>query len=196
MHIRHFAIFSVLPLQLMATISHAGFAGAVTTTITATPTPPSAPDAGAMAPAVPVPVMDSVLLVAVGLLLMVVAIRFLRNSKATQKIMSIALLGTGLLLGGVGADRTVAALYTDVPIAPNCEGADIVLDGFEPSQVVNDCDTAQDIETINAVITESDDECRVIEVVAEGTCVEGLTLEPSETCTADTYNEVDSGVCG
>ncbi|QFU74852.1 hypothetical protein EY643_03885 [Halioglobus maricola] len=203
MTIQRLALLTALPLQVIASISHAGvLPPSVVSTITLAPTPlpapPAAPDAGAMAPAVPVPVMDSVMLLAVGLLLMVVAIRFLRHSKASQKIMSIALLGAGLVLGGAGAERTVAALYADFPIAPNCEGVDIVLNGLEPSQVVNDCDTAQDIDTIATDITPGGDLCYVVVLAPEneGTCMSGLTLEPGASCTADLYTEEATSVPG
>ena len=145
-----------LATQLVSALAHASapVGTAVTTVTVATaptpePTPAAppvaAPNASAMEPALPVPVMDDLLLIVVGLMLMAVAFRSLRNSKGAQKLLSIAALGGSLTLVGMGADRTIAIGIMDNPIAPTCEGGDItVSDATTANSVTNNCESDQE----------------------------------------------------
>ncbi|GHD23284.1 hypothetical protein GCM10007052_35830 [Halioglobus japonicus] len=154
MSVKHIlALSNAIALQCTAMLSHAGnSANAIITMAPAPPPPPpaepppeaAAPVAGAMEPAAPIPVMDSVLFIVLGLVLVVIAMRFVQKSKGAQKLLSIAVLGTGLLVGGLGAERTIALIdYEDVFIAPDCDGTDInapdLISNFY--QITNDCST-------------------------------------------------------
>ncbi|QFU74849.1 hypothetical protein EY643_03870 [Halioglobus maricola] len=199
MNTQRLAAWSALPLSLISAISHGSVPGSaiMTVTMAPTPAPPAAPDAGAMAPAVPVPVMDSLLLVVAGLLMVAIAVRFLRSNKNAQKLMSICVLGAGLVITGIGADRTIAAVTIDYPLAPDCSGADLSVDALLPGQIVNDCDDPQDIISIETE-TEAGSECLEVIVLGgnEGTCEAGATLGAGESCTTDLYTEeFSSALC-
>jgi hypothetical protein len=80
-----------------------------------------------------VPTMSNGLMVVLGVVLAVVAWRFLKNSSALQKVVSAVLLGGGLLVGGAGIESTQATgtfIYDDNSI---CEGATT-----EPFQFINE----------------------------------------------------------
>jgi hypothetical protein len=55
-----------------------------------------------------VPVLSDALLVTLGLLLVVIAIRTLKGNRGYQKLLSVAVLAGGVLIGGLGAERTIA----------------------------------------------------------------------------------------
>ncbi len=69
-------------------------------------TPPVVVVAGAGAPGIPT--MSTNLMIALGVLLAVVALRFLQQRGNAQKFLSLLLLGGGLTLGGLGIDQTRA----------------------------------------------------------------------------------------
>jgi hypothetical protein len=55
-----------------------------------------------------VPAMTPAMLVALGLLLAVIALRVLRQSGVAQRVLSVCLLGTASVLGALGVERSVA----------------------------------------------------------------------------------------
>ena len=106
--------------------------------------------------------------------------------------MSLVFLDPGLVIDSIGAERTIATIYTDYPFPPNCDGAEFIVDGLaaNPNQVINNCDTSQDIEAIDTEIVE-DAGCFEVVLLNADTCTEGATLAPGESCTTDMYNTVD-----
>ncbi len=102
--------------------------------------PPPAPEA--------VPFMGQGMVFALGALLAVVAFRFLRHRKAYQKVLSIALLGAGVLTAGLGADRVSALLsvYAVPSDSPACSaGGSVALNteesGWYSFEIENQCAT-------------------------------------------------------
>lgn len=75
----------------------------------------------------PVPALSGYVLIALGLLLAVIAVRTLRNNEGAQKILSIMVLGGGLIISGVGADRTLAGLTPIIETIPvdECAGGSV-----------------------------------------------------------------------
>ena len=57
-----------------------------------------------------VPTLSGNLLIVLGLLLSVIAARTLRNQRGAQKLLSLLVLGGGLIVSGIGADRTLAII--------------------------------------------------------------------------------------
>lgn len=72
--------------------------------------PPSATAAAAAAAVVAVPTLTDSLLVVLGLLLIVVAVRTLQSQRGAHKLLSVLVLGGGLVVGGVGVERAVASI--------------------------------------------------------------------------------------
>ncbi len=104
-----------------------------------------APSAAATA----VPTLSSGLTVALGLVLMVVALRFLSQRKAYQKILSVAVLAGGVIVTAVGVDRVQATLPQPVVTfdSPACSGSNAtIFSGFtttNPAVVLtNNCQEA------------------------------------------------------
>jgi hypothetical protein len=61
-----------------------------------------------------VPTLSGNLLIVLGLLLAVIAARTLRNNQGAQKLLSILVLGGGLIISGIGVDRTMAIVVNTV----------------------------------------------------------------------------------
>ena len=105
---------------------------------------PVAAAAGAAA----VPTMTGSLLIALGALLAVVAVRFLRQKGLQQKVMSLLVLGSGLIIGGLGVQETQATSVTVSVESSACSGSTVSInpgrgDGFDSSaQLFNDCESA------------------------------------------------------
>jgi hypothetical protein len=59
-----------------------------------------------------VPALSGNLLIVLGLLLAVIAVRTLRSNRRAQKLLSILVLGGGLIISGIGVDRTLAVSPT------------------------------------------------------------------------------------
>lgn len=57
-----------------------------------------------------IPALSSGLLIVLGLLLAVIAAKTLRSKKTAQKLLSVAVLGGGLLLSGLGVDHVLATI--------------------------------------------------------------------------------------
>ncbi len=92
-----------------------------------------------------VPVFSGPLLIALALLMVIVALRFLRLRDA-QRMLSIAVLGAGLVIGAFGVERTVAIdiITPEVPPDdPACSGATISLNtnssGYSGLPIANNC---------------------------------------------------------
>lgn len=76
-----------------------------------------------------VPTMSHNLVIAMALLLAVIGFRFLRQRDARQKLLSVLLLGGGVLLGGFGVERSLAITAPTVPPDdPACAGGTTSLD--------------------------------------------------------------------
>jgi hypothetical protein len=103
---------------------------------------------GAAAGATAVPTMGGTLLIALGAVLAVVAFRFLKQKGLQQKVMSLLILGSGLVIGGFGVKETQATSVTVSVESSVCSGATVSLlpdrgDGYDPSaQLFNDCESA------------------------------------------------------
>lgn len=122
----------------------------------------------------PVPALSGYLLIALGLLLSVIAVRTLRNNEGAQKILSIMVLGGGLIISGVGADRTLAGFENTVTI----EGGDCAASGDIQynlqdgnTNLQNSCSNSieiTDFETPFCTLDEESAECKVNGVLLAG----------------------------
>ena len=102
---------AALALLALAPVSHAGTPGGVIL---------------GPASATAVPTLSPAILIALGVVLAVIALRVLRNNGGAQKIVSIALLGSGVLLGGFGVERTLATSAATLADA-DCDTATITV---------------------------------------------------------------------
>ena len=99
-----------------------------------------------------VPTMTDGLLIALGLMLVVIAVRAVKGQLAYQKFLGVLLLGGGLLVGGLGVDRTMA---TQVPVTPSenecTQGGTVALEfsGRSDNKFSNGCDAAMTITAYN-----------------------------------------------
>ncbi|QFU74850.1 midcut-by-XrtH protein [Halioglobus maricola] len=177
--------FRLAMASLFLLLTSAAQAGTATTSITFAPVvlpPPAAPDADAISPAVPVPLLNDLMMVVLGLFLAAIAVRILRKSEAGEKILGVALLCGGLALGTFGA-RNAEAIIAELLIEdPDCGSTAII--GYDPGNremppVKNSCDETYEV-------TDKDDvfvgEC---DILVEGDCTIGTTLETGEMCTPD-----------
>ncbi len=118
---------TALALLVLAPVSNAGTPGGVVL---------------GPASATAVPTLSPAILIALGVVLAVIALRVLRNNGGAQKIVSIALLGSGVLVGGFGVERTLATSAATLAEA-TCETATITVNfnnlrGFNsPENTVN-----------------------------------------------------------
>jgi len=148
------------------------FAGSPTVTL--------GPFAGASV--TPVPALSDGLLIALGVVLAVVALRTIRQKLVYQKVLSVVLLGCGLVIGGMGVERTVAT--TTTPILPEsdlCSGAtgDVNLNRGEtnPTLIQNTCESQ-----VLEVLSYSGMSCTPEQQITIDADV-GDTLEPGQTVT-------------
>lgn len=112
------------------------------------PTVVVGPVAAPPPPAEAVPTLESGLVVALGLLLAVIALRFLRQRPAYQKFLCLAVLGGGTLVTAWGVDRGVAAMYPTVIVPPEdavCSSDEdektYNVDFFSASDITNNCES-------------------------------------------------------
>tara|TARA_R110001599_G_scaffold3596_4_gene19838 strand:- start:20065 stop:20634 length:570 start_codon:yes stop_codon:yes gene_type:complete len=133
---------AALALLALAPVSHAGTPGGVIL---------------GPASATAVPTLTPSTLIALGVVLAVIALRVLRQNGGAQKIVSIALLGSGALLGGFGVERTLATSAATLADA-TCETATINvsfgnLRGFNSSEntVNNQC--GRDLQVVEYTFT-------------------------------------------
>ncbi|HBO12920.1 MAG TPA: hypothetical protein DD491_09070 [Halieaceae bacterium] len=73
-----------------------------------------------------VPAMTPAMMVGLGLLLAVIALRVLRQSGAAQRVMSFLLLGSAGVVGGLGVERTIATNTLETG-GSDCNSPTIVL---------------------------------------------------------------------
>jgi hypothetical protein len=160
-------------------------------TFSFTPLPPAAVSPAAVSPAaetapMAVPLLGDVALLALGVLLIVVALRTLQANKGIQKLFSVALLGAGLVLGGIGGERASALVASGFVIGENpsdLECAGVTDQSFplyhnDTAIVTNNCQVPGEVTTVyqgaqNCSLSGGD--CGTLEVGA--TC----TL-PDEVC--------------
>ena len=167
--------FTALALSAASSLANAGGGMSFAYSIFA-PAPPPPP----VVSATPVPTTSDALLMVLALLLIVIAVRALQSAGGIQKVLSLAVLGGGLILGGVSVDNTVA----DVPLAiPGegmpCEGGETF--NYFPfhggnSTVTNNCEG--DL-TIDSVTT---DECAPGDVVIPSATIEAGTAVSAPYC--------------
>ena len=94
----------------------------------------------------PVPALSDGLLIALGLLLAVIALRTIRQKVVYQKILSFTLLACGLVVGGMGVERSVATTATPIMEESNLCGGGTANISFtrgisNPTMVQNSCET-------------------------------------------------------
>jgi len=125
-----------------------------------------------------VPVLSDALLVVLGLLMAVIAVRTLRSGGAYQKYLSIVVLAGGLVVGGVGVDRSMATAQTDFIFGGDggapCEDA-TGINYYNSPSVTNSCE--QPAQIVPRLINEQLERCYDL---VGGTC--GV-LQPNASCT-------------
>ncbi|TDG14026.1 hypothetical protein E2F43_11090 [Seongchinamella unica] len=102
------SVFLVSLASLASVFSTVAHAGGSTGVILGPPG--AAPGAVAAVPA-----MGTSAMIALGLLMAVIALRFLQQKGMTQKVLSVTLLGGGLALTGLGVDNATATTTAVVP---------------------------------------------------------------------------------
>lgn len=106
-----------------------------------------------------VPTMTDGLLITLGLLLMVIAARTFAANRNYQKIASIALLGGGLAVGGLGVERTLATQAPVTPSGSECSngGSTVIQEVFRSdTQFTNGCPNVMTITGYDLPCTEGD----------------------------------------
>jgi exosortase sorting signal-containing protein len=71
------------------------------------------------AAATAVPTLSQNLLIALGLLLAVIALRTLQRQQGAKKLLGLVILGSGMAIGGAGIERTIAS-GTSIPNGDIC----------------------------------------------------------------------------
>jgi len=94
---------------------------------------------------VAVPTMSNSLMIGLGLLLAVIALRVLKQRDDAARVLSVALLGGGLLIGSLGVERSMAT-FSGVNTEPGgvCDGGtqEIVTGrAFDENYLENTCET-------------------------------------------------------
>jgi IPTL-CTERM motif len=128
--------------------------------------------------AAPVPTVSGYLLIVLGLLLAVIAFRTLRNNQGAQKLLGVLVLGGGLIISGVGVDRTLAN-----PENVIAEGAVCTSDGpisYSPFYLSNrglqnSCNNPIEIKGFSGNGCQLD--------TANANCKQGQVLAEGEVCT-------------
>lgn len=123
----------------------------------------------------PIPTLTDNLLIALGLLLAVVAVRVLRSQRSTQKFLSLVLLGSGLLIGAIGVDRSIAGVAGVVAMGDVCtQAGPIDYNPNAPISLQNGCTVDIEIRSFSSTECILDTEsaaCTVGQVLApEGIC--------------------------
>jgi len=136
--------------------------------------------------ATPVPTVSGYLLIVLGLLLAVIAFRTLRNNQGAHKLLGILVLGGGLIISGIGVDRTIAGNIQNT-ITVETDGctsdADLKYDGsFDVDATLeNKCGNPIEIKGFA-----SSDCNRIVGGVLDKTnagCKQGQVLAVDEVCT-------------
>lgn len=87
----------------------------------------------------PVPAMSETMLIALGVLLVVMAMRFMRESKGALKSVVGAVFISGLLMGGYGIDRTLATGELTVTGNECTQGGNQGFDGTRLAWLESQC---------------------------------------------------------
>jgi hypothetical protein len=107
--------------------------------------PPSAFIAAVDPAAAAVPTMSSSLMIGLGLLLAIIALRALKQYGGTAKLLCLITFGGGLAVGGIGVERSLATQSSTSFLGNVCEGGSATVDDVrengEPSTIFNDCDS-------------------------------------------------------
>ena len=101
----------------------------------------------------PVPTLSGNLQIALGLLLAVIAFRMLKNQRGAQKLFSLLVLGGGLVISGIGVDRTLAVVDPNLVPAAGAvctQAGPLPYNPFEDSTLENQCANAIEIKSIIA----------------------------------------------
>jgi len=125
-----------------------------------------------------VPTLSGILLIVLGMLLAVIAFRTLPNNEGAQRLLSILVLGGGLIISGVGVDRTLA-----VPDTLPASGGVCTQAGPLPSyypyvdiRLQNDCGNSIQI------IDFRDDDCPIGLDEDAANCKRGQVLTSGSSC--------------
>lgn len=94
-----------------------------------------------------VPALTPAMMIGLGILLAVIAVRVLRKSGFAQRVASLLLIGGAGVVGGLGVERTIAThvLNTSDAVGGDCDSATIVVeyqgrvDGRFDSNLTNSC---------------------------------------------------------
>lgn len=123
-----------------------------------------------------VPTMTDGILIALGLMLVVIALRAFQGQLASQKFLSVLILSGGLLVGGLGVDRTLATQSPVTPSENECtQGGTVALESSFRlgNQFTNGCPAAMTITAYNLACPSVDQ----VEVTPVGTSIEpGVTV--------------------
>ena len=132
----------------------------------------------------PVPTLTDNLLIVLGLLLAVVAVRVLRSQRSAQKFLSIVLLGSGLLIGAIGVDRSIASVLGVVAMGDVCtQAGPIDYNPDAPISLQNGCTVDIEIKSF------SSSECTLD--TESAACTVGQVLAPEASCNSLPQCEVD-----
>jgi len=128
-----------------------------------------------------IPAMGTPAMIALGVLLAVVAFRFLRQKGIAQKVLSIALLGGGLVMTGLGVDKATATTAAGVPAESDlCSGGQGLVSDFRSgmggAQLTNNC-----LETTLEVISYQLNCPAEVQIVADAGV--GTQIPPNATVT-------------
>jgi hypothetical protein len=157
---------AVTSLLVLSSLAQAGVQATVTV----------GPFAAPPISAAPVPTLSGYLLIVLGLLLAVIAFRTLRNNRGAQKILSVLVLGGGLIISGIGVDRTLAT-----PQTVSAQGAVCNADGpinYFPGgsrALQNLCNNSIEIKGFSSGCTFGLD-------TANANCKQGQVLREGESC--------------
>ncbi|KZX58620.1 hypothetical protein A3709_18105 [Halioglobus sp. HI00S01] len=174
---------------LLLLASNSSFAGVANPVITLTPQaepPAPAPVADAVAPAVPVPVMSDLLMVVLGITLVTIAVRVLRKSNIGDKLLGVAVLCTGVAIGGFGARHAEALIEEYLIEDPNCGSVtEIQYNPYDPTMppIKNTCGETYEVTEKDEVVP------GFCAAIVEGTCSAGTALETGQTCIPDYIEE-------
>lgn len=101
----------------------------------------------------PVPALNGNLQIVLGLLLAAIAFRTLQSRRPAQKLLSLLVLGGGLIVSGFGVDRTLALVDPNLVPAAGAvctQTGPLPYNPFEDSTLANQCANAIEIKSITA----------------------------------------------
>jgi hypothetical protein len=175
-------IISAISLFAVSSLAQAGSSLTFTYAVVAAAAPPGAPPAVApvAVEAAPVPLASDALLVVLGLLLAVIAWRTFRSSEGAKKLMSLALLGGGLAVGGLGVDYALATEKSIPPEGSDCESGTVFVGSpYHGGDITveNTCDKDVEVKRVN-----TDGACSLDDVIIPVAVFKAGATEPTPYC--------------